>query len=107
QSDDLVRRHHGLFGIAAGLHADNDLLANRERIDVGRRLHDNPGSLLTGDEWKGKAVLVLPSITSRAGKLMPDALSSTRTRPGARGLYGSRKSWRRSGGPSSPQTTAR
>jgi hypothetical protein len=100
KSDDLFRRHHGLLGIAAGLHADDDLLANRESVDVRRRFGDNSCRLLTGHEY-------LPSITNRSGKLTPDALTSTRTISGARGLCGSCESWRRSGGPSSLQTTAR
>jgi hypothetical protein len=59
KSDDLVHRHDGLFGITTGLHADDDLLPNGECVDVGRRLSDNSGSLLTDDEWKRGAVLIL------------------------------------------------
>jgi hypothetical protein len=90
-----------------GLHADDDLLPNGECIDVRRRLGNNSGSLLTDDEWKRRAVLILALNHQKSGKLMPDALSSTRTISGASGACGSRKSWRHSGGPSSLQTTAR
>ena len=69
KSDDLVHRHDGLFGIAAGLHADNDLLASRECIDVWRRLSDNSGSLLTDDEWKRGAVLILALNHQKVGEI--------------------------------------
>ena len=79
KSDDLVHRHDRLFGIAAGLHADDDLLANGECVDVWRRLGDNSGSLLTDDEWKRGAVLILAlnhqkvgEIDARRLKLDPD-----------------------------------
>src|SRR5690242_1124402 len=59
KSDDLIHGHDGLFGIAAGLHADDDMLAGLECIDVRRRVGDKSGRFLTDDEGKRGTVLIL------------------------------------------------
>ena len=69
KSNDLVHRNDRLFGIAAGLHADDDLLPNGERIGVWRRLSDNSGSLLTDDERKRGAVLILALNHQKVGEI--------------------------------------
>jgi hypothetical protein len=69
KSDDLIHGHDGLFGIAAGLHADDDMLAGLECIDVRRRVGDKSGRFLTDDEGKRGTVLILALDHQQVGEI--------------------------------------